>query len=78
MVSGGVLGLKLGDILVGVDSKLFCGNVVVLNKWFKVVKGCFVVLIFWWDKIDVIVMVEYLNFGKWEVVLVINDWLLEF
>lgn len=72
--SGGALGLKPGDILAGVDSKPFRGNVAALNKRFKAAKGRPVALTFRRDKIDVTVMAEHPNLGKWEAAPAITDW----
>lgn len=72
--SGGALGLKPGDILVGVDSKPFTGSVARLNKKFKAAGGRPLALSFRRGKVDLTVLADHPNLGKWEAAPAISDW----
>lgn len=72
--AGAQLGLRQGDVLVAVNGKPFAGNGPALQERFKQAAGRPLALTFRRRNIDVTVLADHANLGRWDVVPAVLDW----
>lgn len=72
--AGALLGLRQGDVLVAVNGKPFAGNGAALQDRFKQAAGRPLALTFRRRSIDVTVLADHANLGRWEIVPAVLDW----
>lgn len=72
--AGSMLGLRPGDVLAGVNGAPFIGTVQDLNARFKQSGGKPLALSFRRGKIDLTVLADHPNLGKWEATDPVSGW----